>query len=159
MVLSSVTQTASKNTKTNTISQGLVFSDFFGHSTDLRISPQRPFTTNCHQFGFSTTFTSSWFWKVSNWPSTLFSKINFFIFHETRDKRLRLKPALVQDTDFMNGKTYHASVTHIWFKRCFHIPKRSLEHGGQHYLLSGPKAISFGQKQPQKTTWLRKLTL
>ena len=55
----------------------------------------------------------------------------------TRDRRLRLKPALVQDTDYMVEKTYHiwglfnASVTHICFKRCLHIPKRSLELGGQ----------------------------
>ena len=54
------------------------------------------------------------------------------------------KLALVQDTEYMIEKTYRystifgrfcglfiASVTHIWFKMCFHIPKLSLERGGQ----------------------------
>ena len=55
------------------------------------------------------------------------------------------KPALRQDTDYMVEKTYldiapylwafgglfTASVTQIWFKRCFHIQKRSLDCGGQ----------------------------
>ena len=45
---------------------------------------------------------------------------------KTRDRRLRLKPALIQDADYMVEKTYHiapaylgifnASVTHIWLK-------------------------------------------
>ena len=53
------------------------------------------------------------------------------------------KPALGQDTGYMVEKTYHIapylgafvaylmSVTHIWFKMCFNLPKQSLEHGGQ----------------------------
>ena len=72
----------------------------------------------------------------------------------TTDRQLRLKPALVQDIHYMIEKTYHiaplfgrflglvnASVTHIWFKRCFHI------RGGN--LPSGQKTISFGQKHPK----------
>ena len=59
------------------------------------------------------------------------------------------KPALVHDTGYMVEKTYHnstifgcfcglfnTSVTHKWFKRCFHIQKRSLERGGQLMLSS-----------------------
>ena len=29
------------------------------------------------------------------------------------------------------GCLFNTSVTHIWFKRCFNIPKRLLERGGQ----------------------------
>ena len=57
-------------------------------------------------------------------------------------ERLRLKPAIVQDTDTLE-KTYQlapylgAFGAHlmpqypIGFKRCLHIPKQSLERGGQ----------------------------
>ena len=97
---------------------------------------------------------------------------------------------------------FNASVTYIWFKRCFHTivgtwrsihvifhlvknhlapylgpfgaylePQwplygskcvsiyQLLERDSQlTYLPSGQKAISFGQKQPQQTIWLSKLT-
>ena len=73
----------------------------------------------------------------------------------TRNRRLRLKPELVQDTDYMAEKTFHlrtifgtfwglfnASVTHIGFKGCFHIPKFSLKRGSENLQFSmifGPK--------------------
>ena len=52
------------------------------------------------------------------------------------------KPTFRQDTGYMVEKTYHdvfggfwdlcnASVTHIWFKKCFHTQKRSLECSGR----------------------------
>ena len=60
----------------------------------------------------------------------------------------------------MAEKTYHiapylglfnASVTHIWFKRCFHIQKDRWNVAvNSRYLQSGQKTISFGQKQRPK---------
>ena len=58
---------------------------------------------------------------------------------------------------------FNASVTHKWFKRCFHIQKQLLERVDEltlsvfFHLVK--KTISFGQKQPQKNIWLRKLTI
>ena len=56
-----------------------------------------------------------------------------------------LKPALIQDTDFMVEKTFHlasylvlfnVSMTHKRFKRCSHTSKWFLECGGQLTLCS-----------------------
>ena len=50
-----------------------------------------------------------------------------FIFNfdvTTRDRRLCLKPALIEDTDYMVDKTYHLA-------RCFHMPKQSLVRGAE----------------------------
>ena len=55
---------------------------------------------------------------------------------------------------------FNASVTHIWFKRCFHLQKRSLDVAvNSRYVPSGQKTFSFGQKRPLQTIWLWKHTI
>ena len=73
------------------------------------------------------------------------------------------KPALRQDTGYNGWENlpwywtifggfwglFNASVTHIWFKWCFHIQKQSLNEAvNSRYIPSGQKTISFGQKRP-----------
>ena len=78
----------------------------------------------------------------------------------TRDWRLRLKPAIVQDTDYKIEKTYHTApylgaFGAYMFQNMFPYTITMLERGGQLMLSS----IIFSQKQPRKTIWLRKLTI
>ena len=69
------------------------------------------------------------------------------------------QPVLVQDTNYMVEKTYliapylgafGASVTHIWFKRCFHIVSRLLEP----HTLRGRSRVSLGKSGYKKNTGL-----
>ena len=70
---------------------------------------------------------------------------------KTRDRRLCLKPSLIQDIDYIFEKTYHLAI----FPLGAYLMPQSPIQGSK----GAQKAISFGQKLPQKTIWLRKLTI
>ena len=84
------------------------------------------------------------------------------------------KPALRQDTVFMIEKTYHDKAPYLGAFGAYLMPQWPI-YGSKgvsiyknyrwnmavnsRYIPSGQKTISFGQKRPQQTIWLRKLTM
>ena len=83
------------------------------------------------------------------------------------------KPALRQDTGYMVEETYHDIAPYLGAFGAYLIPQRPnglkcvsmyKNHRwnlvvNSRYFPSVQKAISFGQKRPQQTIWLRKLTI
>ena len=64
------------------------------------------------------------------------------------------KPALRTDTSYMVEQTYYDIAL-------FSYKKLSLKRGGQLTLsfIWSKKHIGFGQKRPQQTIWLKKITI
>ena len=84
------------------------------------------------------------------------------------------KPALRQYAGYMIEKTYHDKAPYLGAFGAYFMPQCPI-YGSKGvsiykndrwnvvvnscYLPSGQKTISFGQKRPQQTIWLRKVTI
>ena len=91
----------------------------------------------------------------------------------SEDSRQRIVDGSAQDTTYMVEKTYHKA-PYLGAFQAYLMPQSPINgskgvsiYKNYHcniavnlgYLPSGQKTISFGQKRPQQTIWLRKLTI